>query len=261
MSKTSVRRRLLGALAAASLAIAPAMTARADQPGWEMDPAYLSMSIFINVFHVRTEQLASFEDTMVKTGPFEMMSPGFTNERVVVSLAPKGETTTVFTVSRYLDSELANRTETSRRGTVGEFLASDAVTIKATVVGHLLADWGWERDEKPKMTLFRPTEGKSPLDAYGPSVTYLKIGYTGQAASLEFMDGEQDLASIQRTLSERSGLAGATIMKLDDGGGYAVYSEYFQAPESALGRNVDVAATGEAKGMELGVVVENYFGR
>ncbi|MGH9349897.1 MAG: hypothetical protein ACRD26_21815 [Vicinamibacterales bacterium] len=281
-------RRLGACLAVAAL---PAWVAlgHADDPVYWMEAIASASHVTVTMYQTRPGAQVEFVSEMVTSGPFSRMLSGFANEKIVQGL-PSADTrltsrtpgtsaarsaagadggsdvyssSELFAITRYHDEATAERVDAERDDALRPYLASPPVRVAATVVEHLVPDWGWERGVPPRVI---PLAGRVAMQQVfgrdGTCLGFFKAGYTGQIGLLEFFDPGVTIDAARKVLAERAGMSGSSLMKDRMTGRLLAYSEFFRAPEQVRRQRLDhLAVAKEASGASAGVVVENYFSR
>ncbi len=237
----------------------------ASTPARSDDPIPILRSIYgaifgnFTVFTIRPGLEAGFQDAMLKFGPYNMRLNGFTNERIIASLpSTPGAGSTSFAFTRYYDKATSEFVNQKRDAALGEFLAGEPIHLQGELVEHYFANWSWERGAEAefKVQTVKAFEGESLFKESNFSVSYLKDGYVGQVAMVEFFPDGTDLDAIRADITATTGLMGASVYSLGPAG-FAVYSEFFQAPKELSVRTLEVRGN-EVSGAQPGVVVQNY---
>jgi len=268
------KRRLAGrpkaalALAAVLPTLGLAGAATADEPLYEMQNAARAPNFDVALYEVPSGQEGQFLTAMMGAGGYNQVASSFAGEKVIELLPQAGSTKTSFLViGRYHAAEMIDQVQTRRHEAVAPFLAERPTALKATFADQALGDWTWERARRRHLA---PTAGRMMrarpyvddamvFQKYNASLNFMKIGYVGQTASVEFFPASANPATIQSTIGARPGFSGVAVANLGESKGYVAYSEYYELPRSLklnLGRDGQ-RLTGGA----LGVVVENYMGR
>lgn len=249
------------------------LPASADDPLWEIDPVLPASQIDILILTTRPGLEGDFISQMVQSGPFYDHGGGFGQERIVESLGGAGlpgagaaarmgarTGTTFFAISSYFTKEAADPIQKRRLEAVSDHLAAEPKRLQGQLVEFQVADWSWERSlgktpaaaaapERAQASLTSAERGRgaSLLESRGTTLSFFKIGYTGQTAQLQLFDAEVGLDEIRKTIAGFPGIAGAAIYRLDDGR-HAVYAEFFDT----------AGAMGAESAGNFGIVVENY---
>ena len=74
----------------------------------------------------------------------------------------------------------------------------------------------------------------------------------------------QSIDEVRKKVSERVGMSGASVYRIESAGGktrYAVYSEFFRAPKDVARTVSPIRLDGQPVGAVAGVVVQNYMAR
>lgn len=242
-----------------------------DEPMYEMQPAMDSTTGVATIYEVAPNSDTQFLDTIVRAGAYNIMLPGFANERIlqpIPTAASKGSV--YFSIGRYFDSATAARMESQKGEAVRQHLSSEPIRFELNLVEHLLADWGWEKGAKHTILRTRPSAQRTPVSENVflrklSALSFFKIGYVGQVGMLEIFSEKKSIEQIRDDLEKRQGLSGASIYSTKVGG-YVVYSEYFKAPRHLTQHKFVVAGNGKAPGVsisggQIGIVVQNYMPR
>ncbi len=251
-------RRLMIVLSVLFLTVA-STPARSDDPIPILRSIYGAIFGNFTVFTVRPGLEAGFQDAMLKFGPYNMRLSGFSNERIIESLpSTAGAGSTFFAVTRYNDKATSDFVNEKRDPALGEFLASEPVHLQGELVEHYFANWSWEQGARSefKVQAVKAFKGESLFKESNFSVSYLKDGYVGQVAMVEFFPDGTDLDAIRAKVTAEAGLMGASVYSLGSAG-FAVYSEFFRAPKELSTRSLDMRG-GEVAGAQPGIVVQNY---
>jgi hypothetical protein len=201
-------------------------------------------------------------------GGYNRVASSFAGEKVIELLPQPGADRTSFVViGRYFAPEAIDNVQAKRQEAVAPFLAERATALKATFADQAVGDWTWERSRRRHLA---PTAGRvlrarpylddaMVFERHNASLNFMKIGYVGQTASVEFFPPTANPSTIQSTIAARPGFSGVAVANLGESRGFVAYSEYYELPRSLklnLGRDGQ-----KLTGGAFGVVVENYMGR
>ena len=285
-SRTFVRL----ALAASVGVLLATAQGRADDPVYWMEAAATASEVTVSLYETNPGAGSAFVDDMIGAGPFSRMLSGFANEKIVQALPlatpqltraagapgtlsaaaawaltadPEQSSAVYYAVSRYHDVGTAERVDAVRDPRIARHLRVAPVRLRARLVEHLVPDWGWERGVKPTvLRMSNRAEMDRVFGRDGTVLSFFKSGYTGQIGLIEFFAPSVGLDTIRTTLSARSGMAGASILRVHATGRYLAYSEFFRAPKGTARRRLaETPVATEVEGGRAGMVVENYFSR
>jgi hypothetical protein len=229
---------------------------QADDPLYGVAEAVNSLEVEITTYSVEPEGEASFIHALVQSGPYNGSESAFSNETISEALSDGTQPVEIFAVATFQNSAAADRVSSLRKAAAQSNLVKSAVSTRAKVVEHLLANWGWERGEAVKFTRIVPGQPTRVYDEYKTTLSFFKTGYTGQMSMVEFFRPGVKLAEVRSALSARRGMSGASIYREEPTGNYIAYSEYFDTA-SAQG----ASASALVADRRMGQVLQNYAAR
>jgi len=201
-------------------------------------------------------------DALVKSGSFDSSPTGLLSTEHILQIPSSRESGGVayLVLSQYFDRGTARKVAQQRREATKLLVAGPPVTLHLSAVEHVLGDWGWESGSSRNI---EAVAGRSidQLLSKKMSVSFLKIGYVGQTANVDFFPAGTTLEQVLTEAKSDPNLAGASIFLDQTHNRYVVYSEFFRTPQAKPARPV----TGQMAGLVLdhqpGVVVQNYESR
>ena len=199
-------------------------------------------------------------DRLVKSGPFEN-GPigGLINERILqVPHSEKNQRAAYFVLGRYFDSASAEQVTRQRANAIRTLVAQAPVTIQLTAVDHVLGNWGWERktQSKPERVAGCSVDNFIKSDL---SISFLKVGYVGQAATLTFFPAGTSLNQVLAEAKSDPSLAGASIFRDKTRNQYVTYAEFFTTPHlKAAAKPAAEFTTALVLDHQPAIVVQNY---
>lgn len=201
-------------------------------------------------------------DALVKSGSFDIGPSGMlTNERILQIPAPGGKGGSAYLVlSQYFDKSLARKVALRRMEATKSLVVGRPISLQLNAVEHVVGDWGWESGAPRNI---EAVGGRSIQALVGKkmSVSFLKIGYVGQTASVVFFPAGASLGQVLAEAKTDPNLAGASIFLDKTHNQYVVYAEFFRTPQAKAA----VPATGQMAGLVLdhqpAIVVQNYESR
>ena len=248
----------------------------ADEPEQYEMASVRAPQVMFSVYEVIPGKEVEFLDLMVKTGPYNIMSSVVANEKILQPLPASGKTI-FFSVSRHYDRATTETIQRDRVAALRPLLVRDPVEMHATLVEHLLADWGWERGTQSSFlrvsekdwgkgvqsssTNVRSASTDDIFKKFLSSLAFFKSGYCGQVGMLEFYPAGTSVEQIRSEVGSRNGFSGASIFSLGKKKGFAVYGEFFKGPAGAEKQSLvsQAKAKGSAIfGSQAGMVVQNY---
>jgi hypothetical protein len=254
-------RRRVSQLAGAGL-IAMAAFGLAAAPVWADDPLYGiaqtvdAPTVVISTFNVDPGSTAALIDDLVQSGPYNRGTAGLMDETISQGLTDGAKPMDVFSVSIFQSENAAESATTLRKKVLRTAQTREPAYIKATVIEHLLADWGWERGQEVKFLRVVPGKPTKIYDEYGSTLAFFKSGYTGQMSMLEFFQPGASLDAVRAELTRRSGMSGASIYRDDTTGSFIAYSQYFNTASALASRSDSLVAD-----RRMGQVTQNYRAR
>lgn len=260
--------RAIPLLAAALPLLGLAAPASADDPLPEMRAVSRAGHFAVGLYKVTAGQEGKFLTALMGAGGYNQVASSFAGEKIVEVLPRAGENNTSYVViGRYFSPEMTDEVTKKRNEAVAQFLAEPPTNLKATFADSAVGDWSWERARRRHLA---PTAGKAMrvrpytddalvFERYNTSLNFMKIGYVGQTASVEFLPPTANPAEIQASIAGRPGFSGVAVANLGPGKGYVAYTEYYEVPRSLRLRLAQ--HDGNPAGGAVGVVVENYMGR
>lgn len=259
----AVRSALLSLTTVLGLALAVPMitTSWANDPKPGMRNILSASYVEITIFQVKPGMEQAFLDTMVKSGPFSSQLSGLANEKILAPLPAASKSAYYICVDRFYDQVTAHRVSTMRDKAITRYLSGVPIKLSGTLKDHVLANWGWERNTPVTVRDVKPVGSEEIFAQRLTTLSYLKAGYTGQAAMIEVFSPDTTVDSIKTQLSERKGLSGASVYATATGGLFS-YSEYFNSPEDVQAKHLDVSTSGSGtvsvSGSQGGVIALNY---
>ena len=238
------------------------ITSSAHDPTATLRNVYGAPRAVLTLYQVKPNMEPQFLDAMVKSGPYNRLLSGFANERILQPLSASNEKGLTYTcVDRYYDLGTADFVESQRLAAVKPFLVHDPVRMDATLVEHLLADWGWEHGTKQNIIRAEPFKNDEIFQKNISSLSFFKGGYTGQVGMLEVFPEGTTVEQVRAQIVSHEGLSGASIFSWGKGR-YACYCEFFKSPTGVDHHHFKVSMKSEAvTGGQAGVVVQNYLPR
>lgn len=214
------------------------------------------------LYQVKPGMEQQFVDALVKAGPYDKQIAGLASEKVLAPLSGVAAAKHYMSVARYFDDISPKRVRQARDQQLLSFLVTPPVQVTGKLIGHVFADWGWEKNRGVQMTEVDAVDTGGIFKQKLTTLSFLKTGYTGQSGLLEFLESSATVEQVKSDLKQRQGLTGASIYDLG-GRGYAVYSEYFSTPEKLAAGGFNLAAAGDAipAGRQGGMVELNYSPR
>lgn len=261
---TTLRRRpVLWALVALVASLSWAV------PGSALDPKAVLRNLYgapfatFVIYQVKPGMETPFLDAMVASGPYNRLLSGVANERILQALpSSEGQSSLFYSIGRYYDTGTADFIEAQRKTAVRAFLLHDPIRQDATLIEHLLADWGWEKGAPHAVIPARAFQSEEIFQKNLSSLSFFKTGYVGQVGLLELFPKGTTAEQVRQEVGARQGLSGASIFALTGGETFAVYSEFFKAPANADRRTFLLQGTaGEVTGGQAGTVLQNYVPR
>lgn len=257
-------RRVISWFAAGALLLAAA-AAQAYDPVPALRNLYGAPHAVVWLLQVKDGKDGAFVDTMVKAGPYSKLLSGFANEKLLSPLPAQNGTRVYVCFDRYYDKGTAEYVEPARLDAVKPYLAAPPVRIELTLVEHLLANWGWEHGTKQSVLRAEAFRNDEIFERQISSLSFFKSGYVGQVGMLELFDGAASLDEVRQKISQRVGMSGASIYRIESAGGkprYAAYSEFFRAPKDVAAQAAkSIRLNDMPAGAIAGVVVQNYMAR
>jgi hypothetical protein len=239
-------------------------TTWADDPKPSMRNILSATYVEITIFQVKSGMEQAFLDTMVKSGPFSSQLSGLANEKVLTPLPAASQSAYYICIDRFYDEGTAQRVQAMRDRSLTQYLSGAPVRLSGALKDHLLADWGWERNTPVEVRNIKPVGSEEIFAQRLTTLSYLKAGYTGQAAMVEVFSPGTTVDSIKAQLSERKGLSGASVYVTAAGDLFS-YSEYFSSPQDVLAKSLNVTKSGSGvvgvSGGQGGVIALNYTPR
>ena len=228
--------------------------ASADEPMYAIQASSDSTEVTIMTYDVGTDAESALVQALVQSGPYNRSEPSFTNETISQEISGSTDSTGFFSVATFQSAAAADKMANLRRSAVQSLAAREP--IRAKVVEHLLADWGWERGREVTFTRLVPGEPTRVFDDYTTTLAFFKSGYTGQMSMLEFFQPGVQLEEVRAALTARRGMSGATIYRDHATGNYVVFSEYFDTASARAAQ-----ATALVVERRVGQVTQNYAAR
>ncbi|MFY9823810.1 MAG: hypothetical protein WAM82_20690 [Thermoanaerobaculia bacterium] len=243
----------LFAMAALGWVVAPAW---ADYPLYGIAQTVNAPTVVVSTFNVDPSSTAALIDDLVQSGPYNRGGGGLMDETISQGIADGGKPMDVFSVSIFQSSNAAESATTLRKSVLRTAQTREPAYIQATVVEHLLANWGWERGQQVQFLRVVPGKPTNIYDNYGSSLAFFKSGYTGQMSMLEFFQPGASLDAVRAELTKRSGMSGASIYRDEATGNYIVYSQYFDTASALAAQSDSLVAD-----RRMGQVTQNYRAR
>jgi hypothetical protein len=228
-----------------------------DSMNTQLKAPYASLELYV-AGHGQEYKLL---DALVKSGSFDSSPTGQLSTEHIVQI-PSGEAGGVayLVLSQFFDHATAQKVAQKRKKATQSFVTGSPITLDLGSVEHIVGDWGWESGN---VRSIQPVAGRSVQELVSKkmSVSFLKIGYVGQAANVAFFPTGTSLNQVLAEAKADPNLAGATIFLDKTNNQYVVYSEFFRTPQAKTSK----PATGQMAGLVLdhqpGVVVQNYESR
>lgn len=253
----SVLHRVAVFLALAAGPIVSVVPVSADDPLYGIEPTVSSGEVVISTYSSSDKDGGTaLVAALVQTGPYNRGNPAFTNETISQGYSKDLQTAEVFSVSTFQSPEVADTASRARKAALPAILSGDPVSIKATVVEHLLANWGWERGGEVTFTRVVPGKPTRIYDEYNTTLAFFKSGYTGQMSMLEFFQPGATLEAVRGELTARRGMSGASIYREKATGNYIAYSEYFDTASALASKSASLVVE-----RRMGQVQQNYSAR
>jgi hypothetical protein len=246
---------VVGSIALAVLAL-PLALAWADDPLYGIAQTVDASTVVISTSSVDPGATAAFIENLVQSGPYNRGTAGLMDEMISQGLGDGGKPIDVFSVSIFQSDSAAETATALRKSTLRAAQARETTYIKATVIEHLIANWGWEKGKEVTFLRIVPGKPTKIYDEYGSTLAFFKSGYTGQMSALEFFQPGASLQDVRAALTKRSGMSGASIYRDQATGNFIVYSQYFNTPPS-LTASADSLVTER----RIGQVTQNYRAR
>jgi len=245
-------------------------TARADDPVPEMRAVHRASNVAVTLYQVKPNVDGDFLTALNKSGAYNLVGSSFGGEKTIeVIHGSSGAGAAYLVISRYHSADSIGDIQKRRQAAVQSYLAAQPVTVTGNLADAAVADWTWEHDKRQKRSArasqsvlsARPiVDDHNVFGQYAASLNFMKIGYVGQTASVEFFSAARTASEIRSAISARPGLTGTMIVALGGGRGWVAYSEYYEAPASV--GQVSLAVLGDQlSGGASGLVVDNYMGR
>ncbi|WP_223642368.1 hypothetical protein [Corallococcus sp. EGB] len=254
------------------LLMAPALLwgplVHADEPVYEMEAAALASYFTVDIYTVKKGGESAFLTQSLRSGPYDRIATGFGSEKIVEVLPTQRDADSTYIVlGRYFDPDMGASITRYRQTKTDALTSTSPTRLQGKLVDVILSDWSWEHNhakglKKAANTFVRamPYQDSKVFQEYTASLNFMKIGYVGQTASVEFFDAKTPLDDIRKAITGRPGMSGTAILSLSDGSGYAAYTEYYELPSTLKTAKLSRAA-GRVAGAATGVVIENYMAR
>jgi len=228
-----------------------------DSMNTELQAPHASLELYV----AGSGQEYKLLDALVKSGSFDSSPTGLLSTERIVQI-PASETGGVayLVLSQFFDHATARKVAQRRTKATQPFVTGPPVTLSLSAVEHVVGDWGWESGN---VRSIQSVAGRSVQELVSKkmSVSFLKIGYVGQAANVAFFPAGTSLNQVLAEAKADPNLAGATVFLDKTNNQYVVYSEFFRTPQVKPAK----PATGQMAGLVLdhqpGVVVQNYEAR
>jgi hypothetical protein len=201
---------------------------------------------------------ALFKSGSFNTGPTGMLA----NERILrIPSSTGGGISSYLVLAQYFDPTLGQEVARHRAEATEAYLSKPALSVPLSSVERIVGDFGWERGASRQMEVLAGRSVNTLIDKK-MSVSFLKIGYVGQCATITFFPAGTTMEQVLVESKSDSNLSGATIYLDKTQNQYVMYSEFFRAPKAQASK----AAAGSALAASLldhqpAIVVENYEAR
>jgi hypothetical protein len=241
-------------LATLAVAMAPAC---ADDPLYGIDESVQSRQVVITtVSNADPLTVPALLEDFVRSGPYNRGISGFADETISQGISEGGKPIDVFSVSIFQSAAAADKATDLRKSALSAAPGRDQGYIKAAVIEHLVANWGWERGKEVKFIRLEPGKPTKVYDEYNSTLSFFKSGYTGQMSMLEFFQPSATLEGVRAELTARVGMSGASIYRDEATGNFIAYSEYFNTASALKNRSASLVAD-----RRMGQVTQNYRAR
>lgn len=222
----------------------------------------------LELFEPASGQETKLQEALVKSGPWGQLegvtsdssptSPVCTERILEIQSSGGNRGTAYFVLSQYFNRSAAQKVLQRRREATKSLVVRPPVVMHLSGVEHVAANWGWETGTAQKVETARSVQ---ELLNTKFSVSFLKIGYTGQTGVMAFFPAgtsrEQVLAEAKATRN----LEGAAIFFDKVHNQFVMYSEFFQTPQAGPTRLAPGAMAGLVLDHQPGIVVLNYEAR
>jgi hypothetical protein len=178
----------------------------------------------------------------------------------ILEIQPSGENrgTAYFVLSQYFNRAAAQRVSRRRREATKSLVIRPPVVMHLSSVERVAANWGWETGAPQKVETARSVQ---ELLNTKFSVSFLKIGYTGQTGVMSFFPAGISREQVLTEAKATRNLEGAAIFFDKVHNQFVMYSEFFQTPQSGPTRPAPGAMAGLVLDHQPAVVVLNYEAR
>lgn len=230
----------------------------------QLNAPYASLELFEPAIGQETK----LQEALVKSGPWGKLegvtsnssptSPVCTERILEVQSSGGSRGRAYFVLSQYFNRTAAQQVLQRRREATRSLVVRAPVVMHLSGVEHVAANWGWETGAPQKIETARSAQDLLNTQF---SVSFLKIGYTGQTGIMSFFpvgtSREQVLAEAKATRN----LEGAAIFFDKAHNQFVMYSEFFQTPQVGPTRPAPGAMAGLVLDHQPGIVVLNYEAR
>lgn len=249
----------VGAIAWAAFALSPAPT-WADDPLYGIEETVSGPTVVITTFPTDTEidprTTAALIEQLLLSSPYNRGTTGLMDEMISQGISDGTKPIDVFAVSIFQSDKAADSATALRKSFLRAAQTREPSYVKATVVEHLIANWGWERGKNVTFLRIVPGQPTTIYDEYGSTLAFFKSGYTGQMSMLEFFQPRASVKAVRAELTKRSGMSGASIYRDDATGNLIAYSQYFSTASALAAGSHSLVAD-----RRIGQVTQNYRAR
>lgn len=208
-------------------------------------------------------------EAIVKAGPWGPLEGATSNasastaspvciERILEVRSGENQTTGFFVLSQFFNRAAARKVMQQRREATKSLVLRAPVVMQLNDVEHVVANWGWETGTTQKVETARTVQ---ELLNTKFSVSFLKIGFTGQTGIVSFFPVGTTREQVVAEAKASRNLEGAAIFFDKLHNQFVMYAEFFQTPQAGPTRPAPGAMAGLVLDRQPAIVIQNYEAR